>query len=259
IALIPALFFLISLIWVWPIGGGGEARLLLALMDMQSLILLPIVMMVFWVNRNLHEWFRQFMRFTIVLIAALALVQVLIWILIRYFPISNEFIYQYVDLFFGTREGVNILGQPSNEGEYFRVVWISSYWLLFSIFMAPIFIKSGIFLFLMQITMGIAVIASYTRGIWLGLILGMMALAAGMAFLFYKNKEKANLHALRISLFGVIAAILLVGVMDLLQGNPRLLLARFYISTDTRNANPVPDESARERLIQSHFSTKRWD
>src|SRR5262245_26063870 len=79
-ARLPMLFVLIRLLWAWAIGGGEKTRLVLALTDVQLLILLPVMMLVFLANRDLHEWFRQLMRFTIILVAILALAQVLVWI-----------------------------------------------------------------------------------------------------------------------------------------------------------------------------------
>lgn len=202
IVLSPVIFFAFNLLWVFPFGGQSAERLKLALMDMQALVFLPVTVLVFLAMREYKLGFKQAARITLFLCALLALAQVGIWLLLRFDPGLSGVVYDYVGMFFGTRESVVILEQPSYQGSYIRVVWISSYWFLFAIFMAPLFIRGRATLFMMQTVFGLAIIASYTRGIWLGFFVGILVLVSFMKVPANASWRPADLSSWRSSMLG---------------------------------------------------------
>lgn len=265
VILAPAVFFAVNLLWVWPFGGHTSEQLRYALMDMQALVLLPVTVLVFLAMREHSADFHRVIRLTLFMCALLALAQAAIWFFLRFNSLPNDLIYDYVEIYFGTRESVTILEQPSHHGSYLRVVWISSYWLLFAVFLAPLFIRGRVGLFLMQVALGLAIIASYTRGIWLGLIIGVFALV-----MFIKAPARASwgpvdMSPWRSSLLGLVFAVMLVLLVDWVQGNSALLLSRLYIDQPTatikikdESAIKIKDESAIERKVQTRKLLEKW-
>ena len=262
VILLPVLFFIANLIWVFPFAISNNEGFLYALMDMQSLLMLPVATLVFLAMWKHVEGFQKIMRLTIVMCTLLALVQAALWLVLRIYHFPHEVIYEYVELYFGTRESIAILEQPSNQGSYFRVVWISSYWLIFGVFLSPLFIGNRYLLFFIQAIFGLAIISSYTRGIWLGLTVGILILV-----LLIKSLSKlTDVSQWRVSLLGLTFALVSVVFVEWMDGNSGLILSRFYIENSIAEKiidkpienTKVNDESSMERKVQTYKLLHKW-
>ena len=262
LVLAPALFFAIGMIWVVLPLVTDPPSFYFALMDAQSLVILPAATLVLIAMRNQLSDLKSVLHTTIVLCAVLALLQVLIWLFLRFHPIPHEEIYEVIELLFGTKESVSIVEQPSNEGAYWRVVWISSYWLMFAVFLAPVFIRKRSALFCIQFLCGVAILASYTRGIWLGLLAGVCMLGVFALLPGDLRRRPSSKGPWTISALGLVASLLFVLTIDAVEGNAQILLARMYAtepSTDARYPEVnVKDESAIERIQQTRKLIEKW-
>lgn len=256
VALAPLVFFLVNSLWLFPLAGYSTERLQLAVTDMQSLVLMPVTVLVLYTLRDYGNALFRVGRLMVILCALLALMQSLIWGYLRFNPLPHEVIYQYVEMVFGTRESVYILEQPSYLGSYLRVVWISSYWLLFAVFLAPVFIRHRHVLFLIQTILGLAIIASYTRGIWVGVILGAFVLMVAMSRMSRQSWSASEKSLWLWSLMGAGFAIFLTLLVDWASGNPGLMLSRFAILEP--GTTTITDVSSVERLEQTRLLIEKW-
>jgi hypothetical protein len=259
IVLAPALFFAGGMIWVVLPLMTDSASFYFALVDAQSLVILPAATLVLIAMHNRLENLKSILHITITLCSMLALLQVLIWLFLRVHPIPHEQIYAVIELIFGTKESVSIVQQPSNEGAYWRVVWISSYWLIFAMFLAPVFVRKQSALFCIQFLCGVAILASYTRGIWLGLLAGICMLCVLALLPGNLRRRPLRKRPWVISALGLVASLMFVLTVDAVDGNVQILLARMYATTDVKypEAN-IQDESAIERIQQSRKLIEKW-
>ena len=262
VVLAPALFFAGGMIWVFLPLVMEPSSFYFALMDAQSLVILPATTVVLISMRNQPGGLKSVFRITIALCALLALLQVLIWLFLRLHPLPHEEIYEMVGRFFGTKESVSIIEQPSNEGAYWRVVWISSYWLIFAVFLAPVFIRNQSALFCIEFLCGVAILASYTRGIWLGLLAGVCLLVVSALLPKNLRRRPSRKGPWVILAMGLASSLLFVYAINAMQGNAQVLLARMYAtepSADVKHPEAnVKDESAIERIQQSKKLIEKW-
>lgn len=263
----PTLFFFASLLWIGPLGCHTQEQCAYGLTDAQSITLLPATTLIFLALRDLGTDLKRPCRWIVNMCAILALAQAGLWIFLRANPVPHEVIYHYINVYFGTRDSVFILEQPSHQGSYFRVVWISSYWLVFAVFIAPLVYRNKTTLVLLQVTFGIAIVATYTRGIWLGLIIGVVLFTVLVNTLAWSRPYQIDLRELRgqwhTSLTGLALAGLLVVALDWTQGSSGLLMSRLYLRPSTEQGSTsaqlaIRDESAIERKVQAIKLIEMW-
>lgn len=264
---VPTLFFLINLLWISPFGCHTSEQCRYGLTDAQSLVLLPSTTLIFFALGGRTIELMHLGRWIVTMCALLGLAQAILWLILRFNPVPHEVIYHYVNIYFGTRESIAILDQPSHQGSYFRIVWISSYWLLFGVFIAPLIYGRKINLLFVQAIFGIAIIASYTRGIWLGLILGTIMFTALINILSWSAPDREAHRRLRsqwnISLAGLALSGLIVLCLDWTQGSSGLLMSRFYLPSHSTSSTQIEqlsirDESAIERKAQALKLIEMW-
>lgn len=260
----PTLFFLISLLWIGPLGCQTQEQCAYGLIDAQSLALLPATTLIFLALTECNINLKTLGRWIVNMCAILGLIQAVLWIFLRVNPVPHDVIYHYVDAYFRTCDSIFILEQPSYQGSYFRVVWISSYWLLFAVFIAPLVQRNSTILILQQMVFGFAIIASYTRGIWLGLIIGMILFTVLINALFFLKTDRNIYRELRsewhTSLAGLALSVLLVVALDWTQGSSGLLMSRLYLNPKHTSVEQlaIKDESAIERKTQVIKLIEMW-
>ena len=257
----PTVFTGIALLWVALPLTIDSSFLRFALADAQSLVVLPLLTFVFIAQR--HQLIRLpiILRLTCILCACLALVQVTIWVYLRIDLLPNETIYSLVEMVFETRESVYILQQPSNQGAYLRVVWISSYWLIFAVFLSPSLGFQRSTLFTIQFLCGVAMLVSHTRGIWLGLVIGVFMIAIFAVAPVPLRRRPRRAAPWLIAALALMASVLFVVTIDAAEGRTQTFLARFYSSSSepsTEVQSDVKDESMVERVEQTKRLLEKW-
>lgn len=93
VALAPLVFFLVNSLWLFPLAGYSTERLQLAVTDMQSLVLMPVTVLVLYTLRDYGNALFRVGRLMVILCTLLALIQSLIWGYLRFNPLPPEAIY----------------------------------------------------------------------------------------------------------------------------------------------------------------------
>lgn len=248
----PLIFFLITLLWIFPFGSYSPEQFRYGLTEIQSLILLLVAPLVFIALFRSNIDLYRYGRWVVLMCALLAALQVVVWISLRFNLISFNSINHLFANLFRTTESIYILRQPSNHGDYVRVVWVSSYWLLFVIFISPLVFRNFASLILLQALFALAAIASYTRGLWLELIVGFVVFTVVINLFSLRQHNPNEYRKIRslwhASLIGLVLAFAVTLALDWVQGSSSLLLSRLDIGS--QNAFAIKDESAIERMLQ---------
>jgi len=259
----PAASIGLALFWILLPVVEDLGTLRFALLDVQSLIMLPIATLVFLALRRQPENLLPVLKISIVLCVVLAFIQTFVWLFLRFNPLPHSEIYSLVEAVFHTTESIAIIEQPSNQGSYWRVVWISSYWLIPAVFLAPVVLKRFSAIFLAELFFGLAILASYTKGIWLALVIGVLFLLLLAVVPRPMQRRPQPLRSWLFASLGLTSSLLLVLMLDGAQGNAQMLLAR--VSTPMSNnqiAMPtspsVKDESTTERVEQTKRLLEKW-
>ncbi|MDR6671377.1 O-antigen ligase family protein [Rhizobium sp. 1399] len=269
ILLVPLFFVAINAFWVfYPLFRKSDTPLFLPFVDAQSL-LVPLVLIVAFVAIRDHlSLLYGWARLAIWMSGALAAAHFLVWLYLLVFPVTNDTILEFERSVFGTNEGVNILRQWNNGIWYIRVVWISTYWFVATFFLAPAFIRKRAWLVGVQTLLGLGIIVSYTRGIWLAVVVGMLLLTVAL-IRSLRGRQISRILVFQPLLVSGAALILAVGIamaVSSLTGEPSSLSARFSLSVfdtesdklDSTADNVVNDEGASDRFKQAEKLFEMW-
>ncbi|WP_230174601.1 hypothetical protein [Rhizobium sp. CECT 9324] len=252
IVLAPGLFAVINLVWVLrSIFHDGAPGLSLAALDAQSLLVPLVFTLVFVAYRERVYLSIDWIRWIVTMVAVLAGIQTCIWLFLLVHPVPQEVIENAETMIFGTNEGVNILRQWNAGVWYTRIVWISSYWFVPCMFLAPHVVRKSSVLMLVQTLMAIAVIVSFTRGIWLALILGALVLLLAVV-VPRRRAWRGRLVRSRvvvISLLAFLLAVALTNVASFLTGEPSSILARVNVAAE--GFSVAEEEGMVDRVKQS--------
>lgn len=259
----PASCILFALLWILLPVADDVGTLRFALLDAQSLLMLPITTLVFLAMRRQPENLWPVLKLSIALSVVLAFVQTIVWLFLRLNPLPHTEIYNLVEAVFHTTESIAIIEQPSNEGSYWRVVWISSYWLIPAVFLTPVILKRFSAIFFAELFYGVAILASYTKGIWLALVIGVLFLLFLAVVPSPLHRRAQPLKSWLFASLGLTSSLLFVLILDGAQGNAQMLLARLYApvaSSQVVMSTPpsVKDESTTERVEQTKRLMEKW-
>lgn len=258
IVLAPGLFAAINLLWVFrAVFHDSSPTLALAVQDAQSLLVTVVCTLAFVTFRERTYRSFDWLRWIVIMVAVLAGIQTSIWVFLLAHPVPQEVIESAEAMIFGTNEGVNILRQWNAGVWYTRIVWISSYWFVPCIFLAPLVIRKSSALLVVQTLMAIAVIVSFTRGIWLALIVAAVVLLVSV-ILPRRGVWRGRLvlsRAVMISVLAILLAGALTNFANFLVGEPGSMFARL---NGAAAGFSLAEEGMGARLEQSRRLLEMW-
>ena len=259
VVVVPALFALVNFLWVFNLlTKESGARVALGMMDAQSLVV-PLVtpVIVIAMRRHLHSLV-GLITMLVISVSILAAIQLGIWLFMVAHPIDRENVSALVNVVFGTTEGVNIIRQQNGMVWYTRIIWISSYWLLPCLFLAPLVIERKLPLLIIQTSISAAIIISYTRGIWVGAGIGAISLLLALTSTQRRRAKWSHRLAkpMVISLAGIGLAVAIVQVASIAGGEPMGLFAR--LSLPTNGLVPGDSEGVFDRVEQTRRLLEMW-
>ena len=129
---------------------------------------------------------------------------------------------------------------------FFRVFWISTLWCLLAFFWVPVAFRSARLQWLSRALLVLDLFVAYSRGIWVGLVGGLLLVAAVTV-----TRRTLGRTLVRSAALGAVTAGLLLGIVTA-TGELERGVAR-VASTASRS-----DESIGARLEQSHYLLELW-
>lgn len=129
---------------------------------------------------------------------------------------------------------------------FFRVFWISTLWCLLAFFWVPLVIRSTSLRRLCELLLLLDLFVAYSRGIWIGLLAGLLAAAAATI-----TRVNAGRMLARFAVGGAAAALVLVGILAATGALDRGI-ARFQSTTSRK------DESIGVRVEQAPSLLALW-
>jgi len=233
----PILLFLFwNLIWVFvvPILLGNNLQRAWREADALVMLLLAAPLAVLGYRDRL--WFKRIRCWVVWPTVCLAIFHIVLWVWgscsSNHWPVVRSLVH-------------GIYGKPyifvgPMWGGLFRVFWICSIWLMPAICWTPAVFRSWKLRIPVYAVLLTAMIATYSRGIWLGMILALVVMAV-----FAKQRRRP--WAWR--KIGLIAAC--VFILALVLGGPKAL-SRFQAGFSSR------DEANSQRLAQFEPLLKKW-
>lgn len=266
----PLGFFLISLIWILLIPLLITGGVFMALRDAQSLVMLPIVTMLLFAIVNLGILVKRLLKVVVIFSMCLAIFQVACWFWLELRPTSTEIYYPILATIFNTTQSIFVGWHSAPGGGYVRVIWVSSIWLVVAIFVAPLVVDRK-WLFFVELFIGMAIYVSYTRGIWLGVLVGvLLCTIANYVVLVLSRRSAFPIKNWGIVLSGLMCAVLVISSVDFVARGQFGFLSRMVdFSTvevsgneddgeHSKFAKPLVDESVSERKIQADLLLLKW-
>lgn len=169
----PLGFFLISMVWVLPVPIFTTGDIAMALRDAQSLILLPVATLLLYAIADLENAIKRFFKIVVALSICLAIFQLTLWLWLELQLTPTDIPTLILEAVFKNSPSIFAYWAGAHGVGYVRVLWVSSLWLIVAIFVAPLVVK-GKWLFPIELVLGMAIHVSYTRGIWLGVAVGVL-------------------------------------------------------------------------------------
>jgi len=266
----PLSFFWISLIWMLlvPMFTGGDISM--ALRDAQSLTVLPVATLLIFAISDLESAVKRLFMVVVISAVFLAIFQMGCWFWLELRPTSTEVYYPILATIFNTTQSIFVGWHSAPGGGYVRVVWVSSVWLVVAIFVAPLVVVRK-WLFFVELLIGMAIYVSYTRGIWLGLLVGvLLCTIANYLVLVLSRRGALPVKNWGIALSGLMCAVLVISSVDFVARGQFGFLSRMVdfstigvgwneVGSDySEFAKPLVDESVSERKIQAELLLKKW-
>jgi hypothetical protein len=129
---------------------------------------------------------------------------------------------------------------------FFRVFWISTLWCLLSFFWVPVVVSSVRLRRLCQLLLLMDLFVAYSRGIWIGLLVGLVVASAAVV-----TQENAGRVLRRFAVKGMVGAATLVAILAA-TGALERGIARFQSTTSRK------DESIGARVEQAPYLLALW-
>ncbi|MBD3619179.1 MAG: O-antigen ligase family protein [Chromatiales bacterium] len=206
--LLVSVFLICNAVWVLliPMFAGGSV--MTAWSDAKSLVFMVVPIVFVLASSDSDKPHVYLISMIVTLATLLGWFQLAIWFVGNIFPDIRALIGDALnDLFQAKSIYVGTMGDG-----FFRVFWISSIWLLPAIFYLPLVARNNALRLVCLIGLVGGVYVSYSRGIWIGLIIGVFAL---LALVLKQRSLEIKPDAFVIWLMIVIAGFLAV---DSLQG-----------------------------------------
>jgi len=264
----PLSFFLLSLIWMLLVPTFTAGDISLALRDAQSLIMLPVATLLIIAISDLESAVKRLFMVVVIAAVCLALFQMSFWFWLEFMSIPTDEYYPILESVFNTSRSIFVGWQYAPSGGYVRVVWVSSIWLVIAIFVAPLVVDRK-WLFLVELILGMAVYVSYTRGIWLGVVAGVLfcTIANHLRLAFGKHSS-APLKNWGVVIVALVFAVISISTLDYAARGQYGFLSRvvdFSSSSSSENghlngaeASLVIDASTSERRVQAGLLVEKW-
>lgn len=238
-------FLLLNAMWmvlVPALTGGKFAYALGEARAFAALVLVVLVLML--VGRHaLHELVRRLQVIVVWTSAVLALGQVLIWAIGTLVPEAKVPIQlALVQVYSGAENSLYVGPMPDG---FFRVFWICSLWELLALFWLSV-IRSAILRVPLRIVLILGLLVTYSRGIWLGAILGL--LVTQLAELTVPRLTRV---VVRTALVASVVAGMVIGALAW-TGELERGMARFTSTASTE------DDGVNIRLEQAHYLSQVW-
>ena len=239
-------FLIVNGIWITVVPVLTGTRYHWALREPHAfLVLVPVVLLLAVLGRGqLQALVPRLQRLVVIVALVLALFQLAIWGVGTAYPPLQYAIPLVLDSAFPGADDQLKVG-PTPEG-FFRVFWISTLWCVLAFFWVPAALRSRLARGLARGLLLLAVLVSWSRGIWLGLVLGQAVVWA------VPLTRRSRWTALAVpALAGLIAVGALVGALAA-TGELERGLAR-ATSTTSRS-----DQSIGARLDQAGHLLRLW-
>jgi hypothetical protein len=169
-----AAFIVVELVWTTIIPSLSAGVLAYGIAEGRAIFVLVLPLMAVYCipTASLEGRVRSLQRFVVRSSALLAIAQVVIWIVGTLVPSTRLPFVVVVDaLLSPTGQSLYIGGMKDG---FFRVFWISSLWHLVAFFWIPLVVTRRSFALMLRLLALLAVLVSYSRGIWLGLAAGYL-------------------------------------------------------------------------------------
>lgn len=171
--LLIAFFVLCNAFWVlaMPVFAGGSV--IMALSDSKSLVFLVMPLLFGLASSGRDKPYAYLVFIMVGLAGLLGWVQLVTWSLGNVVPDLRAFIGDVLSELFQAK---SIYVGTMSDG-FYRVFWISTIWLLPATFYLPLVVRNNALRLVCLIGFVGGVYVSYSRGIWIGLVIGVFVLA----------------------------------------------------------------------------------
>jgi hypothetical protein len=239
-------FLLVSALWVVVVPVFTRGRFGFAISEARAFLVLLLVPLLLAVTPGgqLGELVRRFQRVAVWSSVLLALFQVAIWLIGTLLAELRWVIGPVLSSMFGGASDFIYVG-PMPDG-FFRVFWISTLWILVSVFWLPLVVPPGPRRAVLLAILVFGMFVSYSRGIWLGLIAGWtVAYVAGL------DRRYLVRSLVRASIPAALLLTLLLGALAA-TGQLERSMARFTSTVS------VEDPSVAVRVEQARYLVALW-
>lgn len=165
-------FLLVTALWVVVVPVLTRGRFVYAIGEARSFLVLILVVLLLALTpaRQLGVLVRYLQRIVVWSSVLLAVFQIAIWLVGTLLPQLKWVIGPVLSGAFGGGSDFVYVG-PMPDG-FFRVFWISTLWVLVSVFWLPLVVPPGPRRTALFAILLFGLFVSYSRGIWLGLVAG---------------------------------------------------------------------------------------
>ena len=201
-------FLLVTALWVVVVPVITRGRFGFAISESRAFLVLVVIALVLAIvpADQLAELVRRMQGLAVWASVLLALFQVVLWLVGTLLPQLKWLIGPVLAAVFGGASDYIYVG-PMPDG-FFRVFWISTLWILVSVFWLPLVEPPGPRRVLCFAALMFGLFVSYSRGIWLGL-------AAGWIVDYYTAMDRRHIarSLMRATAAAALVAGALVGVL----------------------------------------------
>lgn len=253
----PLGFFLISLAWIVPVPMLIAGDVSMALRDAQGLILLPVTTLLLYAIKDIADAARRLFTAIVVFATCLSIFQLAVWFWLECNPTSTDVYYPILKSIFNTTRSIFVGWHSTRDGGYVRVVWISSIWLVVAVFVAPLVVGRR-WLFFVEFVLGMAIYVSYTRGIWLGVIAGLLFCTVANYMGRFRGKSKSTrIKNWHIVILALMLSTITISTIDYVARGQFGFLSRVADFSSSEGGGGT-DESNNERKMQADLLIKMW-
>jgi hypothetical protein len=239
-------FLLFNGLWVAIVPVLTGTDLHWALREPHAFIVLGLVAVAVAVFRpdQLTAAVHRMQRLVVWTALVLAVFQVGLWVLGMVIPALRWAVPVALGVVFrGATDQLYVGEMPDG---FFRVFWISTLWCLLAFFWVPLTIRGTALRRLCELLLLLDIFVAYSRGIWIGLVAGLLAATAATI-----TRANAVRILARFAVGGVAAALAMVGILAATGALDRGI-ARFQSTTSRK------DESIGARVEQAPYLLALW-
>ncbi len=208
-------------------------------------VLIPVVLTVALLrSEELDATVRRLQQIVVVTSLILAVFQVGLWVVGTLIGDLQWVVSLVLNAIYpGASDDLKVGAAPDG---FFRVFWISTLWCLLSFFWVPVAVRRTGLQWLVRGLLVLDLFVAYSRGIWVGLIIGLVVASAATV-----TRRTLGRVLVRSAAVGVLTVGALVAIVSA-TGELQRGVARFT-STTSRT-----DESIGARLEQAHYLLQLW-